>query len=141
MGTSKAVRAPPTRKWNAVLGALDAPIRDTDFIANATLSIAIGCLSNTSPVNAPLIFGMAEGVRFLSDVNEYGINEATERGALRVVSNYLIPSLSDALWSEVLSNVDSEHVNSPFSRLAETAFKKTLNQIMIKGVEAYVEEF
>lgn len=139
MGTSRAVRAPPTRKWNNVIGTLKSPVRNAETVTNVTFSVALSTLSTISPVSTPIFFGISEGLRFALDVKDRGLEEAAKREAIRISEQYVIPSISAGLWNVVSCKMDQEFSNSPFGRLAEDAFKKTMNQIMSKGARALVE--
>jgi hypothetical protein len=136
MGTSRAAKAPPTKKWNNVIASLKAPERNANTVLNVAFEVAINTLPTTSPVSVPIAFGVSEGLRFAVDVRESGLDRAVRRGAIRVSERYVVPSISGGLWDIALSKMDPKFSNSPFGRLAEIAFKKTMNQIMSKGAEA-----
>jgi len=140
MGTSRAAKAPPTRKWNNVIGALKAPERNANAVLNVAFSVAISTLPTISPVSAPIAFGVSEGLRFAFDVRERGLDTAVRREAIRVSERYVVPSISNGLWEIASSKMDPKFSNSPFGRLAEVAFKKTMNQVMSKGAEALAKE-
>lgn len=140
MGTSRAAKAPPTRKWNAVIGTLVAPERDANTVLNMAFSVALNTLPTISPVSTPIAFGLSEGLKFALDVRERGLESAVRREAIRVSEQYVVPSISSGLWDIASSKMDPKFSNSPFGRLAEVAFKKTMNQVMSKGAEALVEE-
>jgi len=136
MGTSRAAEAPPTRKWNAVIGTLANPERDANAVVNIAFSVALNTLPTLSPVSAPIVFGVSEGLRFAIDVRERGLESAVSREAIRVSEQYVVPSISSGLWNIAAAKMDPKFSNSPFGRLAELAFKKTMNQVMSKGAEA-----
>lgn len=140
MGTSRASRAPPTRRWNKVIGALKAPERNAQTVLNVTLSAAMSTMPTIMPVSTPIVFGISEGLRFALDVRHRGLEAAVKREAIRMSERYVIPSISDGLWNVASSKMDPKFSNSPFGRLAEIAFKKTMNQIMSKGARALIEE-
>jgi hypothetical protein len=140
MGTSRAMKAPATRKWNNVISALKASERNAETVVNIAFSVAINTIPTINPVSTPIVFGISEGLRFVLDVRDKGLEEALKSEAICVSEQYIIPSISDGLWNIALSKMDPEFSNSPFGRLAELAFKKTMNQIMSKGARALVEE-
>ena len=140
MGTSRASKAPPTRKWNSVIGTLKSPDRSASTVVNVAFSVAMSVMPSIAPVSTPIIIGISVGLRFALDVRDRGLEEATKREAIHISETYVIPSISDGLWNIALNKMGSEFSNSPFGRLAEVAFEKTMNQIMSKGAEALVEE-
>ena len=140
MGTSRAAKAPATRKWNNVIGTLKAPVRNAETVTNVAFSVAMSTLPTISPVSTPIFFGISEGLRFALDVRERGLEEAAKREAIRISERYVIPSISAGLWDIISTKMDPEFSNSPFGRLAELAFKKTMNQVMSKGARALTKE-
>jgi len=140
MGTSRAARAPSSRRWNTVIGALKAPERNANTVVNLAFSVAVNTLPTIIPVSAPIAFGASEGIRFALDVRDKGLEAAAKRGAIRVAERYVVPSISNELWTLASSKMDPKLSESPFGRLAEVAFKKTMNQIMSKGAKALIEQ-
>jgi hypothetical protein len=140
MGTSRAAKAPPTRKWNTVIGSLKSPERSANTVLNVTFSVAMSTIPTIAPVSTPVFIGIFEGLRFAFDVKEKGLEEAAKREVIHISEAYVIPSISDGLWNIAFSRMDPQLANSPFGRLAEVAFKKTMNQIMSKGAEALAGE-
>jgi len=140
MGTSRAAKAPPTTRWNQVIGTLKAPERDAATVAEVTFSVAMYALPSVTPVAIPIAYGISEGLRFAADVREDGIDAAIKKGGLRLVVRYLAPSISNSLWDIAASRMDARFVASPFGRLAELAFKKTMNQVLSRGAKAFEEE-
>jgi|SRR5208282_3443842 len=140
MGTSRAAKAPPTRRWNQVIGSLKAPERDAATIIDLTFSIAMHTLPPVNPIAIPIVYGISEGLRFAADVEESGIDVAVKKEALRLSGKYIIPSISDSLWNLAANRIDLNYTNSAFGRLAEQAFKKTMNQVLSKGAAALESE-
>ena len=140
MGTSRAAKAPRTTKWNQVIGSLKAPERNAATVADITFSVAIHALPAVDPVVVPIVHGISEGLRFAADVKEHGIDVAVEREALKLSDRYVVPSISNSLWNVAASRMDPKFTNSPFGRLAEQAFKTTMNQVLSKGTKALVED-
>lgn len=140
MGTSRAANAPPTKKWNNVIGTLNAPTRIASTVLSVTFSVAMSTMPTIVPVSTPIIFGISEGLKFALDVKDRGLEKAVKHEALQVSEKYLIPSISDSLWNVASNKIDPSLSSTPFGRLAEVAFKKSMNQIMSKGAEAVAEE-
>lgn len=83
-----------------------------------------------------MLYGISAGLRFVSEVNRRGISSALTSREIPVNQRYLAPSIANGLWNLASSEMDSESANSPFGRLAEKAFKKTINYLMAKGAPA-----
>ena len=127
--------APNRKSWKKVAGSIRSPIRNPSTIADATFSVAVQVIP-AGFVSAPILYGTYEGIRFVLLVREQGLEKAVEKTAVRISEKYFIPSLSQSLWDLASSKIDTKYVNSPFGKMAEIAFKKTLNSVMIKGVKA-----
>ena len=119
---------------------MTAPERSANTVLNVAFSVAINTLPTISPVSSPIVFGVSEGLRFALDVRERGLDEAIRHEAIRVSERYVVPSISNGLWDVASSKMNAKFSNSPFGRLAEVAFKKTMNQVMSKGAEALAKE-
>jgi hypothetical protein len=139
MGTSHAAKAPPTKKWSNVIASLRSPERNATTIINTTFSVAMGAMKIVYPVSTPIFCAASEGIRFALDVKDRGMDYAIKHEAIRVSERFIIPSISNGLWQLVSSKMDPEYTNSPFGKLAELAFKKTMNEIMTKGLQASEE--
>jgi len=74
----------------------------------------------------------------LIDVNKYGFEKAAKREEVRLTREFVAPRVSDALWSKVSEKAPSL-ANSPMGAYAERAFKKTMNDIITRGVEAWID--
>jgi hypothetical protein len=140
MGTSRATQAPRTTKRNQVISSLKAPERNAAAVVDITFSVAIHTLPTVNPVAVPIVYGISEGLRFADDVKKRGIDVAVKKEALRLSDQYVVPSISNSLWDVAASRMDPKFTNSSFGRLAEQAFKKTMNQVLSKGAKARVEE-
>ena len=68
-----------------------------------------------------------------------GLEPAIKKEAFQITKNFIAPSVSDGLWKAAASRLDTKLVGSPYGRLAEKAFKKTMSSIMINGAEALVK--
>jgi hypothetical protein len=138
MGTSHAAPAPSTKKWSRVVGSLKNPDRTAKTVFNATISAALP-LVPTGYISAPVICAAYEGLRFATEVRKIGLQKTVAREAIWTSEKFLIPSISNGLWDLAKSKLDPEFTNTPFGKLAEAAFKKTLNSVLTKGVQALEE--
>jgi hypothetical protein len=138
MGTSHAAPQPKTVAWQKVLGSLRSPARNPATVLSATLTAALPLLPGLQGVY-PITYAMAEGVRFIIDVDKRGLSFAVRKEAERLSDKFLIPSISDGLWNELERRADPRFVSGPYGTLAEIAFKKTLSSIMEKGAQALLE--
>ena len=140
VGTSRAAKAPRTTKWNKVIDTLRSPERSAETVFGVTFSVAMNAMATLNPVSVPIFYGISEGLRFVIDVKERGLDAATKSEAIRISATWVVPSISAGLWDMASSKMDKDFLSSPFGRLAELAFKKTMNQIATKGVQALVKE-
>ena len=138
MGTSHAAPSPNTKKWSAVIGSLRSPERIASTVLSATVSAALP-LVPIGYVAAPAVYAAYGCFKFVTDVQERGLQEAIKKEAIQISAKYLVPSISNGLWSLAQSKLDPEFANTPFGKLAEVAFKKTMNAILSKGVQALEE--
>jgi hypothetical protein len=139
MGTSQAASLPKTRKMNKIPASLRNPERNASTVVDAVASAAIPALSG-GIISEPAVYAVVEGVRFALDAKENGITSAAERAAVRISEKYVGPSIAQGLWDAASSQMNPQLANSPYGRLAETAFKKTVSTVISKGVKAMVEE-
>jgi hypothetical protein len=72
-------------------------------------------------------------------VQRDGIDTALRETSVRVVAKYVAPSISTELWNHVVDKVDPKFGVSIYGKVAETAFKRTLNTVLTKGVDAMEE--
>lgn len=135
MGTSHAVLAPNTKKWEKVVGSLRSPVRNAEVVADTVFSAALPMIPSGF-VSVPIGVAAYEGLRFSYLVNKKGFDDAVKQTALRVTEKYIAPSISSSLWNIVTERADPRFMDSIYGKVAETAFKKTLNAILTKGVEA-----
>jgi hypothetical protein len=139
MGTSHAAPSPKTKKWGArVIGSLKNPERTASTVLSATISTTLP-LVPMGYVTAPVVYAAYECFRFVTDVQQEGLQKAVRKEAIQISTKYLVPSISNGLWSLAQSKLDPEFANTPFGKLAEMAFKKTMNAILSKGVQALEE--
>jgi len=138
MGTSHAVLAPNTRKWEKVVGSLRSPVRNPGVVLDTALSAALPLIP-AGFVSVPVGVATYEGLRFAYLVNKKGFDDAVKETSIRVVEKYVAPSVSSSLWNTIAEKADSKFVDSIYGKVAESAFKKTLSSILTKGVQAMEE--
>lgn len=139
MGTSHASPSPNTKTWGArVIGSLKNPERTASTVLSATMSTTLP-LVPMGYVAAPAVYAAYECFRFVTDVQQEGLQKAVRKEAIQISTKYFIPSISNGLWSLAQSKLDPEFANTPFGKLAEMAFKKTMNAILSKGIQALEE--
>ena len=138
MGTSSVRPAPRAREWKKVVSGLAASRRQVVPIVSRTLRIILPTLPFNQVV-FPLFYGAYEGVRFALHVRRYGLERALKKEGIRIAETFIAPRLSDVVWDKVSTKLPAGSVNSPIGKLSEAAFKKTMNTILVKGVEAGVE--
>nr|MDO8100088.1 hypothetical protein [Candidatus Njordarchaeota archaeon] len=139
MGTSRAARAPATKNWSKVITSLKPEHRNARAIAGTVFSVASTALGTIAPWSAPISYGASEGLRFISNVRTHGFQSAVRDESIRLTQQFVVPRISNGLWQVVASKMGPKIADSPFGRLAEYAFKKTLNGIMTKGLDAMEE--
>jgi len=138
MGTSHAIGAPNTKKWKIAVAALRSPTRNANAVVGTTVSAAVPLIP-PGYVSVPVAIAAYEGLRFAALVKRDGIDSAAEKTSVRLVEKYVAPSISSSLWTSISDRLPSAYGNSVFGKVAETAFKKTLNTVLTKGVEAMEE--
>lgn len=135
MGTSHAAKAPTTVRWAKVSGSLRAPERNAGTVLKATLSAVIPWIPYGHTV-LPVVAVAAEGIKFALEVKEKGLSEAARSERIRLPERFVAFSISNGLWKIAAASVPPQFINTPYGRLAEIAFKKTLNSILVKGIKA-----
>lgn len=138
MGTSQSARAPNTSSWKKVASALKSPIRNSATVVDLTLS-AVLPLVPANFVNAPIGFGIYEGLKFSTDIKEKGFDRSIKDAAIRISEKYLVTSITNQIWEGASSKIDRKYSSSPFGKLTEIAFKKTISGILTKGVQSLEE--
>lgn len=138
MGTSQAARLPITRKTRKIPASLRNPERNAETVVNAVVSAALPALSG-GIASEPAFYAITEGIQFALDARKHGIAQAAERSAIRISEKYVAPSIAKGLWDIVESRMDAQLSGSPYGRLAESAFRKTVSSIVTKGAEAISE--
>lgn len=138
MGTSHAATAPNTVGWIKVSESLKAPQINAGTVVVATLSAVVPWIPPGHIVR-PVVAVAAEGIRFAYEVREKGLQEASKSEMISLPKRFVVFGVSDGLWKVAASNVPPEYINTPYGRLAEIAFKKTMSNILLKGIEAMEE--
>ncbi len=139
MGTSSVKHRPKGRNWKKVVSGLSAPTRQSASIVNQTIKIALPVIPIGQSV-VPAYYAVSMGIRFGLEVKERGLEGALKREGVRITEEFLIPRISDAMWDIISERLPAGDVNSPVGRLAETAFKKTVSAILLKGAKAMIDE-
>ena len=133
MGTSQVARAPPTRKWKRVTSAVLE--RNASSIISNTMKIAMPMIP-ASYFSIPALSAVSEGIRFAWLVKNKGLERAVKIEGIRLAETFVAAGISITLWKIAAAKVDNKLVNSPFGRLAEDSFKKTIFAIIEKGAGA-----
>jgi len=92
-------------------------------------------------VKTPVYIGASELVRYAILIQEQGLENATVSMGVRVAKEYIIPHVANAAWDNVNSNLVKNNLPYPTNKYAEMAFKKTLVEVMNKGVDAIEERY
>jgi len=137
MGTSQAAGAPTTKDWERLVPlALKSPIKNPTTITDTIISSTLSVLLPTGLITAPLFVVSYESIRFLLDYRRIGLEKAAENASIRIVSNYVVPSIAKGLWDAIEPSIDSDIANSQYSKLTEHALRKTVSSILTKGENA-----
>lgn len=137
MGTSTVRQAPRSDNWRSVVKDLETEVRKAAPIVDRTIKEALPTLPD-GHVKTPVYYGVSEGVRFAVNVKKQGLEKALKIEGVRLVEGFTAPKISDAVWAKVAARVGPIS-HSPVGRIAENAFKRTLNEIVVKGAEAGLE--
>lgn len=138
MGTSHAAKSPSIVRWAKVSGSLMSPVRNAETVLGATLSAVIPWIPSGYAIQ-PMIVAAVEGMNFALKVKEQGLNQALKSEMIDLPERLVEFSISNSLWRIIISNTPPQFVNTPYGRLAEIAFKKTMSSILVKGIKAMEE--
>lgn len=138
MGTSHAAKAPTTVSWSKVSGSLMSPQRNAGTVLGATLSAVLPWIPVGYTVE-PIIAIVAEGIKFALLAKEKGFSQAAKSQGISFAEKFATFAVSEGVWKIATANIPHEFVNSPYGRIAEIAFKKTMNSVLIKGIKAMEE--
>ena len=138
MGTSHAAKAPTTVKWARVIGSLKSPDLTASTVVRATLYAAVNWIP-PGHIAIPVTAAAIKCVRFAIEVKEKGLESVAREEIKHFPEQFVAFGISESLWRIATSNVPQEFVDTPYGKLAETAFKKTISSIMIKGAKAMEE--
>lgn len=139
MGTSRAARAPTTVRWAKVSGSLRSPERNAETVLVATLSAVIPWIPPGHTIQ-PVIAAAAEGIKFALEVKEKGLSQAVRSEMIHLPERFIAFGISEGLWKVAAASVPPQFIDTPYGRLAEIAFKKTMSSILVKGTKS-MEEF
>jgi len=84
----------------------------------------------------PIYYCIKYGIQFLQDSQKHGIEQATQNLTKTVVKEQIVPSAVDYMWDSIENNVVESGVNKALVNFSEQAFKETMNDIMVNGVDA-----
>lgn len=83
----------------------------------------------------PVYIGASETVYFLYQWRQGGLENAVRMSGRRITEEYVVPALVGRSWDAIATRL----APSPLSRYAEKAYKRTMTQILDKGVDALAE--
>ena len=83
----------------------------------------------------PVYIGASETVYFLYQWRQGGLENAIRMSGQRIAEEYAVPALVGRSWDAIATRLPP----GPLSKYAERAYKKTLTQILDKGVDALAE--
>lgn len=87
------------------------------------------------PAKTPVYIGASETVYFLYQWRQGGLENAARMSGRRIAEEYVVPAIVGRSWDSVAKRLPP----SPLSRYAERAYKKTMTQILDKGVDALAD--
>lgn len=153
IGTSSVKRRPRRRKRGRGRrpggggGSGDGDRGDSgesvDWVANTAeaaekvdrvLKEVLPLLPNGS-AKTPIYIGATETLYFAYKWREGGLEHAIRESGRRIGKEYVVPFVVDRSWAEVAKRMPA----SPLSRYAEGAYKRTMTQILEKGVDALAD--
>ncbi len=140
IGTSSVKRTPHRRGGTSGNGgvARDSEGQQTLEDAAGKLDEAIKTVLPMLPDGAaktPIYVGASETVYFLYQWRQGGLEHALRASGRRIAEEYLVPGIVNRSWTEIASRAPA----TPLSKYAESAYKKTMTEILDKGVDALAE--
>lgn len=115
-----------------------SPQRNAGTVLGATLSAVLPWIPAGYTV-APIISAVAQGIKFALLAREKGFSEAAKSQGISFVEKFAAFAVSEGVWKIATASVPPQFINSPYGRIAEIAFKKTMSSILIKGIKAMEE--
>lgn len=117
-------------------------IEKTTQIADSTMQLTLPFLPN-SQAKYPLYWGTKLGIHFAKNLNESKDLKMATQKTLKseTTKNFALNSISSHIWNGIDSKIAKEKLPRTLEPFARIAFKKTLNNIMIRGVDAFEERF
>ena len=134
MGTTSVRRAPRSPEWKRVVTDLGKDVRKAAPLVDSGIKTVLPMLPD-GPTKAPIYWGASEGVRFCVDVHDHGLEKAVKNEGVRLTQQFVAPQISDAVWNKIAEKSPGL-ANSPTGRIAEYAFRDTMNDIITRGAEA-----
>ena len=125
-------------------GGLNDKLTDKDQnsaeIVDEVIRTFLPFLPNGS-VKTPVYCAASELIRYAYMIQEKGVEKATISMGARLAKEYIVPYVANAAWSQVNSHLVKNNLTYPANRYAEKAFKRTMVEIMNKGVDAIEERY
>ncbi len=139
MGTSSVKRTPHRRgsgDGEGGSGGSDAQEQLENAAAKLddALKTALPLLPDGS-AKTPIYVGASETVYFLYQWRQGGLENAVRMSGRRITEEYVVPAIVSRSWGAIAGRLPA----SPLSRYAERAYKKTMTQVLDKGVDALAE--
>jgi hypothetical protein len=134
MGTSSAAPAPRKKGWKVVASELGNKNSNVFNLVNIAASTVLPQLPPLQMASIVLL-GIKSGINFIENVEKNGLNETIKKESLKVSMSFVASSISNSLWELTSSKLEMGDKNTPISRIAEIAFKKTTAGIISRGAE------
>ena len=109
-------------------------IQDTATKVDKAFKILLPLLPNGA-AKTPIYVAASEATYFAYKWKTEGLDRALRESGRRIGKEYAVPALVNRSWDEIAKRVPP----SPLSGYAERAYKKTMTQILNKGVDALAE--
>ena len=84
----------------------------------------------------PIYYCIRYGIQFLVDTQQHNVGYATKTLVKTTLKEHVVPYVVDTAWDSIESNVVQSGANKALVRFSEEAFKETMNEIMLRGVDA-----
>lgn len=137
MGTSQAKRAPRNENWKKVTQSLGNKDSNVDELVNLTAATILPSLPY-GQLTLTMYSGIKEGLHFVHSVKKEGLENTIKKEGLQIAEHFIASSISNSLWNIARSQISPAVANSTTGKIAEIAFKKTINEIILKGAEMVI---
>jgi len=117
---------------------LNEKLENAAPVIDSVMRFFLPLLPNGS-VKTPVYCAASELIRFAYAIQEQGLEKAAVSTGIRITKEYLIPQVANAAWNHVDSYLVKNNLQYPTNKYAEMAFKRTLIEVMNKGVDAIAE--